>query len=51
MKKILAVICAVVMLVSMTACGTADAGKDDGKYVIGICQLIEVDACFGKNCF
>ena len=45
MKKILAVMCAVLMLVSMTACGTAESGKtDDGKYVIGICQLMTHDA-------
>lgn len=35
MKKILAVVCAMLMLVSMTAC---QAGGND-KYVIGICQL------------
>ena len=43
MKKLIAVLCAALMLFSMTACGTA--GKaDDGKYVIGICQLITHDA-------
>ena len=40
MKKILAIICAALMLVSMTACST----EDDGKYVIGICQLAKHDA-------
>lgn len=48
MKKIIAIICAALMLVSMTACGTAGTtdGKktDDGKYVIGICQLMTHDA-------
>ena len=34
MKKLIAVLCVMLMLVSMTACGAAD----DGKYVIGICQ-------------
>ena len=43
MKKILAIVCAVLMLVSMTACGTAEK-KNDGKYTIGICQLIKHDA-------
>ena len=43
MKKLLALVCAALLLVSMTACGTA-AQKDDGKYVIGICQLITHDA-------
>ncbi len=40
MKKILAIACAVLMLLSMTACGA----KDDGKYTIGICQLVPHDA-------
>ena len=35
MKKILAIVLAAVMLLSLTACG----GADDGKYVIGICQI------------
>ena len=35
MKKILAIALAAVMLLSLTACG----GADDGKYVIGICQI------------
>ena len=37
MKKILAVALAVLMLVSMTACQQDQA--DDGKYVVGVCQL------------
>jgi putative ABC transport system substrate-binding protein len=37
MKKVFAMILAAVMLMSMTAC----AGQEDGKYVIGICQLME----------
>ncbi len=45
MKKIIAIICAALMLVSMTACGTAETKKeDDSKYVIGICQLMTHDA-------
>ena len=37
MKRILALICAVMLLIGLTACGAPAA--DDGKYVIGICQL------------
>ena len=40
MKKLLAIVCAAMMLLSMTACGggqTADGGDD--SYVVGICQL------------
>ena len=40
MKKIIAIVCAVLMLVSLTACG----GADDGKYTVGICQLGTHDA-------
>lgn len=36
MKRIIAVIVAALLLVSMTACAPA---ADDGKYVIGICQI------------
>jgi len=39
MRKIIALILVLVMMLAMTACG----GKDD-KYVIGICQLITHDA-------
>ncbi len=38
MKKILAIALAVLMLVSLTACGGA---ADDGKYHVGICQLVQ----------
>ena len=41
MKKFFALILAMLMLVSMTACATT---KDDGKYTIGICQLVEHEA-------
>jgi len=37
MKKLLAIACAVLMVLSMTACTETE---DDGKYVIGICQLV-----------
>ena len=39
MKKMIALILVLVMALSMTACG-----GDDGKYTIGICQLITHDA-------
>jgi len=37
MKKLLAIACAVLMVLSMTACTETE---DDGKYVIGICQQV-----------
>ena len=40
MKKILAVMLAALLLVSMTAC----AGSGSGKYTVGICQLVQHDA-------
>ena len=43
MKKILAIVLAAVMLLSMTACGAA-AGKDKDTYVVGICQLVQHEA-------
>lgn len=36
MKKLIAIFCAALMLLSLAACGAAD----DGKYTIGICQLV-----------
>ena len=42
MKKILAIACAVLMLCSLAACGSSAA--DDGKYTVGICQLVTHDA-------
>lgn len=44
MKKLTAIICAALMLLSMTACGSASQSVDDGKYTIGICQLVTHDA-------
>lgn len=40
MKKILAVMLAVLLLASMTAC----SGSGSGKYTVGICQLVQHDA-------
>ena len=42
MKKMIALVCAVLMLVSLAACGGA-APKTD-KYTVGICQLVTHDA-------
>ena len=41
MKKLIAVMLALLMVLSMTACS---AGKNDGTYVIGICQIAPHDA-------
>ena len=41
MKKTFALLLAVLMLLSFAACS---AKKDDGKYVIGVCQLVEHEA-------
>lgn len=41
MKKWIALIMAALLLVSMTACAPA---ADDGKYVVGICQLVQHEA-------
>ena len=43
MKKILAIVMAALLVLSMTACG-GSAKKDDGKYTIGIVQLVTHDA-------
>ena len=38
MKKIIAVVLTCMMLISLAACGAAP--KDDGKFVVGVCQLV-----------
>ena len=38
-KRLLAMLLALVMVLAMTACG-ASAPADDGKYVVGVCQLV-----------
>ena len=43
MKRIIALTMALMMLLMLTACGGA-APADDGKYTIGICQLVTHDA-------
>ena len=42
MKKLLAIALAAILLLSMTACGAS--GADDGKYTVGIIQLVTHDA-------
>ena len=42
MKKIIALALAAVMLLGLAACGSS--AEDDGKYTIGICQLVTHDA-------
>ncbi len=44
MKRMTAMICAMLMVLSLVACGGSGSGADDGKYTIGICQLITHDA-------
>lgn len=42
MKKITALLLAVLMLCAVTACGGGDnAGSGDGTYTVGICQLVQ----------
>ncbi len=43
MKRVFAVMLAAMLLVSMAACG-APADEADGKYVVGVCQLVVHDA-------
>ena len=38
MKRLFAIVCAVMLLMTLTACGAPSA--DDGKYVIGVCQYM-----------
>lgn len=39
MKKLIALICAALMLVSLAACSAPATNTDDGKFVVGICQI------------
>ena len=39
MRKIFALLCALLMVVSMAACQNTTKSNDDGKYKIGICQI------------
>ena len=42
-KRLLAIVCMLAMVLSLAACGGAPAA-DDGKYTVGICQLVTHDA-------
>ena len=45
MKKILAMLLAVTMLLSMTACGSSEKADASGeKFTVGVCQLVPHDA-------
>ena len=44
MKRIVALTMALMMLLTLAACGSTAAPADDGKYTIGICQLVTHDA-------
>lgn len=44
MKKLLALLVAVTMVMSLTACGGASAEKADDTYTVGICQLVQHEA-------
>ena len=45
-KKITALLCAVVMVLSLAACGSGSGDKADGSkhYTVGICQLVQHEA-------
>lgn len=43
MKKVIAIMLAALLLISMTACSGGEQ-DDDGKYVVGICQIATFDA-------
>jgi len=40
MKKLIALLCAALMVASMAACAPANETTDDGKYVVGICEYM-----------
>jgi len=42
-KRFLAIVCMLAMVLSLAACGGTPAA-DDGKYMVGICQLVTHDA-------
>ena len=42
--KLTALLLAVILLLSLAACGTGGSGKNDGGYTVGICQLVQHSA-------
>ena len=44
MKKIIAIVLSVLLLLSMAACSGTTAAKSDDKFVVGVCQLVPHDA-------
>ena len=42
--KLTALLLAVILLLSLAACGTGGSGKKDGGYTVGICQLVQHSA-------
>ena len=41
MKKVIAIVLAVMMLCAVTACGGDNGGSADKTYIVGICQLVQ----------
>ena len=41
MKKVIAIVLAVMMLCAVTACGSDNGGSADKTYTVGICQLVQ----------
>ena len=45
MKKLIALLLALVLVVGLVACGSADSGSNpDAAYTIGVCQLVQHEA-------
>ena len=43
-KKITALLCAVVIVLSLAACGSNGDKAENKHYTVGICQLVQHDA-------
>ena len=44
MKKLVSILVVLAMVLSLAACGSEPAVSDDGKYTVGICQLVQHEA-------
>ena len=44
MKKLVSILVVMAMVLSLAACGSQPAASDDGKYTVGICQLVQHEA-------